>query len=232
MALRIAWDVDQVFGVGQQGAEQGGRVEQRGQQRRRVFGIRHRADRLQAAGGDSLEGGVCRGVALDQRVVIAEGDVGGNFEASGSEGLLRLVHQARVFGPGGVRALRAVGVVELGEGALEVVVVVLYAGVAGGLGRAWNQQVGAEQVRIFFLVDAAVGIECAALSRVRTHSVSFSCWLSAESPVSIVKSIGLCEPLPSATGLAAVNWSIWRIIESSICGSSASRGARRHRRGG
>ena len=42
--------------------------------------------------------------------------------------------------------------------------------------------------------------------------------------MSIVKSIGLCEPLPLATGLAAVNWSIWRIIESSICGSSASQG--------
>ena len=42
--------------------------------------------------------------------------------------------------------------------------------------------------------------------------------------MSIVKSMALRAPLPSATGLAAANWLTWRIIASSICGSSASQG--------
>jgi len=61
-------------------------------------------------------------------------------------------------------------------------------------------------------------------SRVRTHSVSLSCWLSAESPVSIVKSMALREPSPAATGEAPAKALTWRIIASSMKGSSASQG--------
>ncbi len=84
---------------------------------------------------------------------------------AGGERLLGAVHQARVFGPGGVRAGGRVGVVELGEGALEVVVVVLDAGVAGGLGGAGDEEVRAERVRVGRLADAAVGVERAALEQ-------------------------------------------------------------------
>ena len=165
LPFRVAGDEDQVLRAGQQRCQQVRRVEQRGEQRAGVFRVGDRADRLQAAGGDLLEGGVGGGVALHERVVVAEGDVGGDVEPARRERLLRPVHQARVFGPGGVRAGRAVGVVELGEGALEVVVVVLDAGVAGGLGGAGDEQVRAEQVRVGRFVDAAVGVERAALEQ-------------------------------------------------------------------
>jgi hypothetical protein len=64
-----------------------------------------------------------------------------------------------------VGAFRAVRVVELGEGTLDVVVVVLDAGVAGGLGGAWHEEVGAEGVRVGRLVDTAVGIQRTALEQ-------------------------------------------------------------------
>jgi hypothetical protein len=75
-----------------------------------------------------------------------------------------------------------------------------------------------------FLATPLLGFKAPPSSSVRTQSVSFSCWLSAASPVLIVKPMALRAPLPSGTGLAAVNWFTWRIIASLICGSSASQG--------
>ena len=63
-----------------------------------------------------------------------------HFEAGRGEGFLRDVHQTRVFGPGGMRAGWFIGVVELREGALEVVVVILDPGVFGCLGGAGDFQ--------------------------------------------------------------------------------------------
>jgi hypothetical protein len=58
----------------------------------------------------------------------------------------------------------------------------------------------------------------------RTHSVSLSCWLSAESPVLIAKSIARRDPSPAATGLEALKRFICRIAASSMCGFIASHG--------
>ncbi len=56
------------------------------------------AERLDAAGGDGLEDGLGGDVALNQAVVVAEGDVAGDVEAGGGEALLGAVHQAGVLG--------------------------------------------------------------------------------------------------------------------------------------
>ena len=64
------------------------------------------------------------------------------------------------------------------------------------------------------LLTPLLGLSAPPSSRVRTQSVSFSCWLSAGSPVLMVRSMALCAPAPSATGLVAANWLTWRIIAS------------------
>ena len=119
--------------------------------------------RLYAPGRDLLEGRVGGLVPLHEAVVIAEGDVAGDGEPGGGEGQLGAIHQPGVFGPAGGCPFRFVGVVEVGAPALDVVVVVLDAGVFGGLFRTRSADTGG--VRVADRVDAAVRVEGAALEQ-------------------------------------------------------------------
>ena len=160
--------------------------------------------------------------------MVAEGDVGGHVEPGGLERLLGAVHQARVGGPAGERARRRVGVVELRRRALDVVVVVLDAGVvAGGFGRRRSRAERAAQARVAEVAGSTplFGFERAALEQ-RPHPLGLVQLLAVGRVAGVDREVHrpVRVPSPSAIGLAPANAFIWRIIASSICGFIASLG--------
>ena len=143
-----------------------------------------RCHRLHAAGRHRLVGGIGRGVALHERVVVAEGDVEGNLEPGRLERLLRAVDEGRVGRPVGEVADGRVRVVVLGIRPLEVVTEVLDAGVVRRGVAVGDQpervEPGADRIAGGRRVDAAARVERAALHQ-------------GPDPLGLVQLLAVCE---------------------------------------